>query len=137
LRGLRADINRSSAASARVQVLTARLALEEQRLNGMGRQLADLQSRLDDASAKRREAEEGLKQWETAIAERKLPLTQQDDLERMLPSRRADVARLQTSEQQIRADLLGLSSAITSEQGQWTEFSNRLDDLERSLASVH
>lgn len=136
LRGLRADLAKSSSASVRVQVLTARLALQEQRITALGHQFTDLQTRLSEASEKRREAEDGLKRWEAALSANTLQPEERKNLEQGLPTRKVEVGRLQASEQQIRSELTILSNAINVEQNQWTDFSNRLDELERSLSQI-
>jgi septal ring factor EnvC (AmiA/AmiB activator) len=64
-----------------------------------------------------------------------MPLEQQKEMEKNLPSFKTEVSRLQAAEQQLRSELASLSNVIGSEQSQWTDFSNRLDDLERSLPS--
>ena len=134
LQGMRADLLRSSTAGVRAQLLTARLSLEEQRLADLGRQLASEQLRLDEASAKRRELEQGLKDWEAALSTNALPPEQHRDIEASMPRRRAEVTQIATDEQELRTKVSGLSNQILSEQGLWTEFSNRLDELERSLS---
>jgi uncharacterized coiled-coil protein SlyX len=134
VQGLRADLARSSTASVRVQVLTARLSLQEERINTLNGQLAEQQARFDEASARRRAAEDGIKQIETSLTSNALPLEVQKDVEGSMAGRKMELSRLQASEQQIGADMAALSSVIATQQSQWTDFSNRLDELERSLS---
>jgi chromosome segregation ATPase len=49
LRGIRADLAETSSASVRSQVLVARLQLQEQRINGLMRQISDVQNQLAGA----------------------------------------------------------------------------------------
>jgi len=49
LRGIRADLAETSSASVRSQLLLARLQLQEQRIYGLMRQLADVQNQLAGA----------------------------------------------------------------------------------------
>src|SRR3954452_3139726 len=58
LKGLRADLSQSSAASVRVQLLTARLTLQEQRVNTISRQLQEARTRLEDAGRQRAASED-------------------------------------------------------------------------------
>ncbi len=44
VRGLRAEVHQAAGASIRTQLLVARLSLQEQRLNGVAKQLADVQT---------------------------------------------------------------------------------------------
>ena len=46
MRGLRADLNQSSTASVRAQLLVGRLQLQEVRINTLGRDLTDIRQRL-------------------------------------------------------------------------------------------
>src|SRR5579862_1833623 len=68
VQGLRADLARSSSAAVRVQVLTARLSLEEQRINDEGRELAAAQLRLNDTLARLQAAQTSVRELETAIS---------------------------------------------------------------------
>src|SRR5205085_1827588 len=44
VRGLRTDLNQSAATTIRSQLLVARLSLQEQRINGIAKQLNDVQT---------------------------------------------------------------------------------------------
>ena len=61
LRGLRADLKATSAASVRAQALVARAALQEQRLRAVSEQLNRVQSQLSAITMEREEAEEQLR----------------------------------------------------------------------------
>jgi septal ring factor EnvC (AmiA/AmiB activator) len=130
VQGLRADLVRTSSAGVRVQLLTARLAIQEQRLANLGNELATQQGKLAEIMATRREEEDRLKTYEKAASTN---ANLRADLEAMVPRQRETVARLQADEQQLRVALAGVSSQIAEDQGRWIDFSNRLDDLERSL----
>jgi len=52
----------------------------------------------------------------------------------MLPRLRAEIEQAQGDEQQIRTELSGIATAITTEQGLWTTFSNQLNDIERAAS---
>ena len=132
MRGLRADIARTSSASVRVQVFTARLTLQEQRIADLTRQATAVQGRLEEQSKKRRDLEETAKNIEKGTMDPTIPAGQQQDLRQMLPHLRAEVEQAQAAEQQTRTELSSLASAIATEQGLWMTFSNQLNDLERA-----
>src|SRR4029453_3374789 len=44
VRGLRAEVHQAAGASIRTQLLVARLSLQEQRINGVAKQLTDVQT---------------------------------------------------------------------------------------------
>lgn len=135
VRGLRADVNRAASASMRVQVLVARVSLQEQRINAVVRELTEARSQLVTADRERSDLERRVKGFEDGIAARTATPAQLRDLETMLPQLKADLSQRQAGELQLRnheADLLAL---LTSEQGRWTNLNGRLDDLERTLPS--
>jgi hypothetical protein len=100
LRGIRADLAETSSASVRSQLLVARLQLQEQRIYGIMRQLADVQNQIAGA----RQQAQGPEQ-----------------------------ARMQQLIQDLGNQEADLNHQLTMEQGRWSEFSDRLDALERSL----
>jgi hypothetical protein len=54
IQGLRGDLTRSSTSGTRAQILTARLSLQEQRINDLGRQFTTL-----PGQTRRRDSEQG------------------------------------------------------------------------------
>jgi len=100
LRGIRADLAETSSSSVRSQLLLARLQLQEQRIYGLMRQLADVQNQLAGA----RQQAQGPEQ-----------------------------ARMQQLIQELSNQESNLSYQLSVEQGRWSEFSDRLDTLERAL----
>ncbi len=100
LRGIRADLAETSSASVRAQLLLARLQLQEQRINGLMRQIGEVQSQIAGA---RQEA------------------------------RGPEMARMQQLIQELGNREAELSHQLSMEQSRWSEFSDRLDTLERAL----
>jgi hypothetical protein len=139
LRALRADLLETARASVRIQLLVARLQMQEQRIIHLDRQRTETAAKLAEAEQnrtmfasqmppriasggfamnippeERQQMEEAMKH---ATAMQKAQLAQID----------ATILRLQTDESQA-------ASALAQEQGRWTDFSTRLEELERSLA---
>lgn len=100
LRGIRADLAETSSASVRSQLLVARLQLQEQRINGLMRQIAEVQMQI--AGARQQAHGQELQRMQQLLQE--------------LGNREAE-----------------LSHQLSVEQARWSEFSDRLDTLERSL----
>src|SRR5205809_543445 len=67
IRGLRADLSQTAAATMRVQMLTARLSLQEQRITAVANQRADVSARLAAAVLDRAQVEARVKQLQTTI----------------------------------------------------------------------
>ena len=136
VRGLRADISQAAAASMRLQSLLARLSLQEQRINTLGRQVTDLNAQLETVTRERIDQEDHLKQFESAIADGTLPQgLRREDAEAELASQRRALSQKRAREAQLRNQAAEVAGLIATEQNRWSDFNNRLDDLERSLES--
>ena len=132
VRGLRAEFNQAAGASVRTQLLVARLQLQEQRVNAVARQLADVQDRLA-----------AVQQGQAATSERLA--ASEDGQQRLPPEDRSDdqiralklqLEQVQKREQDLRAQEASLSARLAAEQATWTQFNTRLDALERSLPAA-
>jgi chromosome segregation ATPase len=132
VRDLRAEINQAAGASIRAQLFVARLQLQEQRVNAVARQLADVQSRL--ASVQQGQAV--MRERLTATEEGQARLPPEDRSDNEIHALTLQLEQGQTSEQELRAQESALSGAAIAEQSRWTDFSNRLDALERSLPAA-
>jgi hypothetical protein len=133
VRGLRADVNQAAGTSMRMQLLVARLSLQEQRINVVGRQLSDITTQLDAATLQRTQVEDRVKGLEASAASHTLSPDQQREIDGAVTGDRANLQRLQAHEQQLRSQATEIANLLASEQNRWTDFNNRLDDLERSL----
>jgi chromosome segregation ATPase len=134
IRGLRADLKKSTRASTEMQLLTARLSLQEQRLAVLSNQRSDVSARLLTATSQRVEAERELQGFEENKTRNQdllgIPRSQLDAMERETRSR-FEVRR--DAEQQLRSQEAQLNADIAAEQSRWQDFNARLDELERSL----
>jgi chromosome segregation ATPase len=129
IRGLRADLNRVAGANIRSQLLFGRLQLQEQRTVTLSRQLDTIQEQLAKTVAQRAELEDRLKEMEES-PRTDMPLEVRQGIERNV---RRELTSLQAREQQLRQQQSSLSAAVADEQARWTDFSSRLDELERAL----
>lgn len=129
IRSLRADLNRVAGANIRAQLTFGRLQLQEQRTVTLSRQLDTIQEQLAKTAAQRAEAEDRLKEMEEAPPTH-IPLEVRQGMERNV---RRELTSLQAREHQLRQQQSSLSAAVADEQARWTDFSSRLDELERGL----
>jgi septal ring factor EnvC (AmiA/AmiB activator) len=129
IRALRADLNRVAGANIRAQLLFGRLQLQEQRTITLSRQLDTIQEQLTKTTAQRAELEDRLKELEESPPTQ-IPLEERQGMERSV---RRELTSLQAREQQLRQQQSSLSAAVADEQARWTDFSSRLDELERAL----
>ena len=132
VRGLRAAMEQMAAAGPRVQLALGRLQLQEQRINTLVRRLDEVRTALTPARHKLQESSERLGHLEKAS--RDSPIEEQRrDAEAALPAMKREVALAAAEVQRLQNDEGMLLQDISSEQNRWTEFNQRLEELERSL----
>jgi chromosome segregation ATPase len=136
VRALRAELKQASAASMRMQLLVARLSLQEQRIAALSRQSTDLQEQLATATQERSSTAEQLSRMTQALQGAVVPTEQQRDMEIEIASFKGRLAEQEQRELRLQTQFDQLSRTIFSEQSRWTEFNQRLDDLERSLPAT-
>jgi valyl-tRNA synthetase len=134
VRGLRADLGQTASASMRMQLLTARLTLQEQRIAVLSNQRADLLTRLAVAVRERVEMETRVKSIQDSMEEVGDVQTRAEAAAALKAEAPKLSQRLQ-AEQQLRLQETDLTAIITAEQGRWQEFNARLDELERSITT--
>jgi DNA repair exonuclease SbcCD ATPase subunit len=128
IRALRADLNRVAGASIRSQLLVGRLQLQEQRTVTLSRQLDTVQQELAEVTQEKLASEDRLKEVEESTWTEK-----PEERENLLSALRQQIKQQQRREQQLRQRESSLSALVADEQTRWTDFSSRLDDLERTL----
>ena len=133
IRGLRADLGQQSSATLRTQLLVARLTLQEQRINALAGQLNDTRRALGSKQDDPESPVLRLKRFEDAVQIRTAPPDAIIEMERMLPRLRQDAATWQREEAALRSQESEISILLAAEQNRWTDFSSRLDDLERAV----
>jgi chromosome segregation ATPase len=133
VRGLRAAMEQMASAGPRVQLALGRLQLQEQRVNTMLRRLetvrdsmATAQNRLSAHQSEIAHAEEQLKTASLSAQQREGLENLLIDVKRHLDLVRAEVSRLTAEEASVAND-------IANEQARWTDFNQRLEELDRAL----
>jgi chromosome segregation ATPase len=133
IRGLRADLRQTTRASAQMQLLTARLQLQEQRIAVLSNQRNDLSARLAVETRLRADAQGQVQRFEEMKSGNESLGIPRAELEGMLAEHRRTFGQHREAEQQLRSQESDLSAQIAAEQNRWQDFNNRLDELERSL----
>jgi hypothetical protein len=134
LRGLREDLATGNQRQLAAQLLVGRVQMQEQRI-------AHLDGQRAAAAAKVANESQGVK----AMQDRLTPLEPacrimgsveaRQDCQQQVEFFKAQVARMQANEQQLRLELSTLENGVVTEQQRWSEFNDRLDVLERSLTA--
>ncbi len=133
IRGLRGDLAQTTSASTRMQLLTARLTLQEQRIAVLSNQRAGLLAQLAAVERERVEIETRVKGLQDSMQE--APPQMREEIGGALKAETTRLSQRVQVEQQLRLQETDLTGLIASEQGRWQEFNARLDELERSLSS--
>lgn len=137
VRGLRAAMETMASAGARVQLALGRVQLQEQRLNTAIRRLEDARTRLSQAQRAAAGHQDQIEGLEARLKEPpddpREARQQAAELEALLPQLRQQSNRFAAEVQQLTADEAALANDVVSEQTRWTEFNQRLEELERSL----
>ena len=133
VRQLRLALERSSSIAPRIQLLTSRLAIQEQRVARLGTELDGLRQRLPRMAEAQRQAGETLRELEANVSGQSDPQRRRQMQQEVVALKRH--LDSQTQEEHLlrvrEGDLLALHD---QEQTRWQEISQRLDELERALA---
>ena len=132
VRGLRAAIEQLASSNARIQLAIGRLQIQEQRLNALLRQQAEVRQRLADAERQQTEAEARLADLLDVVG------TLSEPGEHQAVSQEIGVLKLtvsagNTALQKMRSDDLDLAGLFSTEQERWNAINQELDSLDRAL----
>jgi hypothetical protein len=131
VRALRAEVHQATSAGIRMQLLVARLQLQEQRVLMAGRQLLEVQNALatvrQEIAGEQARVEQLEKSLSRSTAHGQLPLRQ------AILEAKAQIERQQRQEQELQVQETQSVKAVNDAQIQWMDFSRRLDELERSV----
>ena len=130
IRALRADLNQRLDASIRMQLMVARLSMQEQRINTVIRQLTEVQDKLKENETTRTQVTQGLKMFGMDKATDK----EKEEAGFMLGPLKTAVENLDKSDAELKMRLSDLTTLLNQEQARWNGFNRVLDDLEAMLA---
>jgi hypothetical protein len=133
IRALRAELRQTTRATAQMQLLTARVQLQEQRLAVLSNQRNDVSTRLALATRLRSEAERQNQVFEENKDRNQEIGISRQELEAQQRFFKANFDQQRDAERQLRVQDSQLAAEIADEQNRWQDFNSRLDELERSL----
>ena len=129
VRALREDVRRTAESSLRAQLLVARLQVEEQRIEGLAKQLSDTEEHMRGLeSARNPMMAEMLKNFE---AEPRDP--NQPDF---LAGVRAQLEKIQNGDPVLMERQATLSRMLAEEQARWVAFNAQLEALEKTVSAA-
>jgi hypothetical protein len=131
LRALRAELRESSATSLRAQLLVARLQLQEQRINTVWRQLAEIEDKIE-ANEKGRVAPEQILKLMGLEAGAEPP----KEMAPIVEMFKNQMAASEKTDSDLRLRQAELTQLMTQEQSRWTAFNAQLEALEMAVTAI-
>jgi hypothetical protein len=126
LRALRQDLNQRLEATMRMQLLVARLQLQEQRTSTVVRQLRDAEQRVRDNEEAKQQAAAALKMFGTQN------ITEEQKKDNPFFAIFAGgTEKFEAAEAELKQQQLELMRQLSEEQAHWTALNAQLDQLER------
>jgi chromosome segregation ATPase len=133
VRGLRAAMEQMASAGPRVQLALGRLQLQEQRINTLVRRLETVRDNLATAQGQAAQHQGQLAQFESVLKSNAAPREEREQVEHMLVMFKANMTNASAEVQRLTAEETTVAGEIATEQARWTEFNQRLEELERAL----
>ena len=125
---LRQEMRQATESSFRAQLLVARLQVEEQRINGLARQLAETEDQIRALDgAKNPMVTQMLKQFQSEPAQPGEP--------DMLAGVKAQLERIENGDPVLKERQASLSRALADEQARWIAFNEQLEALEKTMST--
>lgn len=133
VRGLRLAMERAATVGARIQLLVARVQMQEERIAELSRRAVAVREELGRIDTAMAQQSAMIKQFERGAESRANP-DEQRELEGMVEMHKQQIAFAEKRRQELTAEEALLAQQIASDQSRWSDVNNQLDELERSLA---
>ena len=124
VRALREDFRQSADSSLRAQLLVARLQVEEQRIDGLAKQLSDTEQQI-------RGLEGARNPWLTQMLKEFDKQPRQPGEPDMFAGVRAQLEKIENGDPALTERQASLSRMLAEEQARWVSFNTQLEALER------
>lgn len=131
VRGLRAAMEQMASAGPRVQLALGRLQLQEQRIQNLVRRLEMVRGSLSGPQRDYDRLTERLKDMTEELSSLSDSGRRQHEFEIVMMKK--EMARLASEVQKLLNEEAFVNQEISNEQARWTDFNQRLEELERSL----
>ena len=133
LRALRAELRQASEAGIKAQLLVGRLQLQEQRIGGLSKQLAETQQQLSDNDKARGSLKTQVDLIDDSLG--KSSSTEREEGEHALAPLKSILLQIEKRDQELRTKETYLTNLIADEQTRWTSFNSMLDQLAATLGA--
>lgn len=132
VRALRLAMERQATVGARIQLLVARVQLQEQRIAELSRRAAAVRDELSKVEAVIASTTDDVRRTEIAIERTSSPEMRRE-MEEQLEYHKAKLRNPEKRRQELLNEESLLSQQMVADQGRWSDVNNQMDDLERSL----
>src|SRR5687768_2597431 len=133
VRGLRAAMERAATVGARIQLLVARVQMQEQRITELSRRAVAVREELSRIDAGSAQFSAMMKQFERSGSSARVNPDEQREIEGMIEMQKQQIAITEKRRQELLSEEALLAEQIAADQGRWSDVNNQLDELERSL----
>jgi hypothetical protein len=134
VRGLRAALEEMATAGPRVQLLFGRVQLQEQRIINQVRRHDAVMADLAGARKRLEPLTDQIKMLSKVLTGLGLEPESRREFEAELAARKTEWERANADVQRLVAEEALLAQEVAAEQTRWTDFNQRLEELERTLA---
>ena len=128
VRALREDLRRSADTSLRAQLLVARLQVEEQRIDGLAKQLSDTEQQMRDLEGARNP-------WLSQMLQEMDKAPKEPGAPDMFAGVRAQLDKIENGDPVLKERHASLSRMLADEQARWVTFNAQLEALEKSASA--
>jgi chromosome segregation ATPase len=135
VRGLRLAMERAATVGARIQLLVARVQLQEQRISELSRRLVTVRDEMGKLEAQGPGLAAQIKMFEQVGTNPGMPAEQRAQFEPMLSALKSQLAGFEKQRQDLANEESMLTQQISADQGRWADVNSQLDDIERSLSA--
>ena len=132
VRALRVTLERATTTGTRIQVLMARVQVQEQRIQDATRRITAVRSSLASLDQELVTMTNQMRQFEQHLRRESDP-NDREVTEEEIGSLKARIETATARRQELAADEVLIAQQLADAQGRWTDFNERLDQLERSL----
>jgi hypothetical protein len=132
LRQLRIVMERTATVNPRIQLVTSRMSLQDERVYRLTRQVENLRDELERMTMESREHAVRTRRLEDVLAN-ETDQTKRLQMEEQLRHMKSESELWATREQLLRTRETEAANTLAVEQAHWNELTRRLDELERML----
>jgi len=136
VRQLRQDLQTTTIAAQRTQILLYRLQGQEAAVARAAQRLEEARDRLAGAQAERKHLAAEIKQHEESIGNRENSPAQRKLLEDRLPEEKARLESFESQEQQEQTKELDAEQQLRTEESKLSDLRDQLDQLDKTLENA-